>query len=117
MLHALRRGIVGSIVLYFLQIDEKDHRISMAPDLQVYLGSMCTVAMPEFIDPVFARTSLKRSFSMSENERFGLVFAKTGSINSGTVLCTHWLRPHPPPPPAFGLIYEGAIGQPNDMYL
>jgi hypothetical protein len=28
--------------------------------------------------------------------------------------CTHWLRPRNPPPhpPAFGLIYEGAIGQP-----
>ncbi len=39
----------------------------------------------ECIDPVFAKTSLKRSFSMTENERLGLVFAKTGSINSGTV--------------------------------
>ncbi len=38
----------------------------------------------EFIDPVFAKTSPKRSFLMTENERFGLVFAKTGSINSGT---------------------------------
>ncbi len=28
--------------------------------------------------------------------------------------CTHWLRPcNFPPPPAFGLIYEGAIGQPR----
>jgi hypothetical protein len=25
--------------------------------------------------------------------------------------CTHWLRPRNPPPPAFGLVYEGAIGQ------
>jgi hypothetical protein len=40
--------------------------------------------LPEFIDPVFAKTSPKRLFSMTENERFGLVFAKTGSINSGT---------------------------------
>ncbi len=40
--------------------------------------------MPEFIDPEFTKTSPKRSFSISENERFGLVFAKTGSINSGT---------------------------------
>ncbi len=45
--------------------------------------------VPEFIDPVFAKTSRKRSFSMTENARFGLVFAKTRSINSGTVLyCT-----------------------------
>ncbi len=42
--------------------------------------------MPEFIDPVFAKTRPKRSFSVIENERFGLVFSKTGSMNSGTVL-------------------------------
>ncbi len=40
--------------------------------------------MPEFIDTVFAKTSPKRSFSVIENERFGLVFAKTRSLNSGT---------------------------------
>jgi hypothetical protein len=39
--------------------------------------------VPEFIDPVFAKTSSKRSFSIIENERFGLVVAQTGSINSG----------------------------------
>jgi hypothetical protein len=27
--------------------------------------------------------------------------------------CTHWLRHRNPPPPLFGLIYEGAIGQPR----
>ncbi len=41
-------------------------------------------SVPEFIDPVFAKTSPKRSFSVIQNERFGLVFAKTGSIISGT---------------------------------
>ena len=30
------------------------------------------------------KTSPKCSYSVTENERFGLVFAKTGSINSGT---------------------------------
>jgi hypothetical protein len=40
--------------------------------------------VPEFIDPVFVKTSPKRSFSMTKNERFRLVFVKTGSINSGT---------------------------------
>jgi hypothetical protein len=39
--------------------------------------------VPKFIDPVFAK-SQKRSFSLIENARFGLVFANTGSINSGT---------------------------------
>jgi hypothetical protein len=42
--------------------------------------------VPEIIDPVFTKTSPKRSFCMTENERFGLVFTKTGSINSGTGL-------------------------------
>ncbi len=44
-----------------------------------YKGSPCelfTLPVPEFINPVFAKTM--------KNERFGLVFAKTGSINSGT---------------------------------
>ncbi len=39
----------------------------------------------EFIDPVFTITSSKLLFSMTENERFGLAFARTGSINSGTL--------------------------------
>ncbi len=33
--------------------------------------------VPESIDPVFAKTSLKRLFSMTEYEHFGLVFTKT----------------------------------------
>jgi hypothetical protein len=40
--------------------------------------------VPEFLDPVVLKTSPKCSFSVIENERFGLVFAKTGSINSAT---------------------------------
>jgi hypothetical protein len=43
-----------------------------------------SLPVPEFIDPVFAKTSPKRSICVTENERFGLVFEKTGSINSGT---------------------------------
>ncbi len=42
------------------------------------------IPVPEFINPVFAKTSPKRSFSVIQNERFGLVFAKTRSIISGT---------------------------------
>jgi hypothetical protein len=40
----------------------------------------------EFKDPAFAKISPKRSFSNIENELFVLVFAKTGSTNSGTDL-------------------------------
>jgi hypothetical protein len=42
--------------------------------------------LPEIIDPVFAKTSQNARFLLSENERFGLVFVKTGSINSGNWL-------------------------------
>ncbi len=44
--------------------------------------------VPEIIDPVFAKTSQNARFLLSENERLGLVFVKTGSINSGTVYQT-----------------------------
>jgi hypothetical protein len=40
--------------------------------------------VPEIKDTVFAKTSPKHSFSMTEYERFGLVFTKTRSINSDT---------------------------------
>ncbi len=40
--------------------------------------------VPEFIDPVFAKISPKSSLSTNENERFGLILAKTGSLNSDT---------------------------------
>jgi hypothetical protein len=33
--------------------------------------------VPEIIDPVFAKTRPKRAFSITEYERFGLVFTKT----------------------------------------
>ncbi len=46
---------------------------------------------PIFIDPVLVKTSPKRSFSMTEKERFGIVFVKTRSINSGTGLSR---KPH-----------------------
>jgi hypothetical protein len=35
-------------------------------------------SVPEFIDPVFAKTSPKRSFLVIENERYGLYFGKLG---------------------------------------
>jgi hypothetical protein len=39
------------------------------------LGKFFPSPVPEFTDPVFAQKSPKRSFSMSKNERSGLVFA------------------------------------------
>jgi hypothetical protein len=35
-----------------------------------------SISVSEFTDPVFAKTSTKRKFSVIENERFGLVFMK-----------------------------------------
>jgi hypothetical protein len=49
-------------------------------------GNVQHTTVPEIIDPVFAKTSQNARFLLSENERFGLVFVKTGSINSGTGL-------------------------------
>jgi hypothetical protein len=49
--------------------------------------------VPEIIDPVFAKTSQNARFLLSENERFGLVFVKTGSINSGTGEFKNWPFP------------------------
>ena len=46
--------------------------------------SVAAISARIYIDPVFVKTSPKRSILVIENERFGLVFAKTGSINSGT---------------------------------
>ncbi len=43
--------------------------------------------VPEIIDTVFAKTSPKRSFSMTEYDRFGLVFTKTRVYKLG-----HWIR-------------------------
>ncbi len=49
--------------------------------------------VPEIIDPVSTKTSPKRSFCMTEYERLGLVFTKTGSINSGTDMGIFSYRP------------------------
>jgi hypothetical protein len=54
--------------------------------LSLSQGSMNSATVPEIIDPGFAKTSQNARFLLSENERFGLVFVKTGSINSGTGL-------------------------------
>ncbi len=52
--------------------------------------SLCSLAesipVPEFIDPVFTKTSPKRSFSLYRKRAYWLVFAKAGSIISGTGL-------------------------------
>jgi hypothetical protein len=50
---------------------------------QSYTTVCFTTPVPEIIDPVFVKTSQNDRFLLSENERFGLVFVKTGSINSG----------------------------------
>ncbi len=52
--------------------------------LIISYGTTYSISVPEFIDPVFTKRRPKLSFSVNENVRFGLVFAETGSINSGT---------------------------------
>jgi hypothetical protein len=55
-----------------------------ADDAADFSDSVADTPVPEIIDPVFAKTSQNARFLLSENKRFGLVFVKTGSINSGT---------------------------------
>ncbi len=76
----------GSLNLSFILIS--DAPLLNVQRKRVYPGEPVwnSNPVPEFIDPVSAKTSPKRSFSVIENWRFGLVFAKTGSINSGTGL-------------------------------
>jgi hypothetical protein len=62
-----------------LSISERRERGDAGEYRELYLSSL---AVPEFIDPVFRNTSPKRSFLVMQNERFGLVFVKTGSIVS-----------------------------------
>ncbi len=50
-----------------------------------FINSGTGRVVPEFIDPVFTKTSPKRSFSLNRKRAFWLVFAKTGSIISGIV--------------------------------
>ncbi len=61
--------------------------------IRKYFLRIHILPVPEFIDTVFVKTSPKRSFSVIQNERFGLVFVKTGSIISGTGhFCEHWKK-------------------------
>ncbi len=83
-------------LLRMTDVEHVQHRLNMLLDLQSLLGLLCT-PVPEIIDPVFAKTSPKRSVSMTEYERFGLVFTKTRVYKFGH--CTHWLRPRNSPPP------------------
>jgi hypothetical protein len=66
-------------------------------------------AVPEIIDPVFAKTSQYARFLLSENERFGLVFVKTGLINSGTDLILYEVPVFEDYPPICARIYKGVV--------
>jgi hypothetical protein len=52
---------------------------SLKPELLSLNLSVRPSTVPEIINPVFTKTSPKRSFCMTENERFGLVFVNTGA--------------------------------------
>ncbi len=71
-----RNEIFASISNFASEAKVRAHLTAMA---LLYKGPV-----PEIIDPVFAKTSQNARFLLSENERFGLVFVKIGSINSGT---------------------------------
>jgi hypothetical protein len=60
-----------------MKVSVYDHKVRKARQCH-------STPVPEIIDPVFAKISQNARFLLSENERFELVFVKTGSINSGT---------------------------------
>ncbi len=65
---------------YKITMEESGEKCTHAPHA---LLQGVQITAPEIIDPVFAKNSQNARFLLSENERFGLVFVKTGSINSG----------------------------------
>jgi hypothetical protein len=77
--YILVEGDDASLVMYCINAP---HRIVTK---SLYTTAL-PFSMPEFIDPVFTKTSPKRSFSLNRKRAFWLVFAKTGSIISGTIL-------------------------------
>ncbi len=81
----LRLSQVFSVVL-FIYHKFGSHRSSVSDPDSIRSVDPYPVSdpVPGFIDPVFAKTISKRSFSVIENELVRLVFAKTGSLNSGT---------------------------------
>jgi hypothetical protein len=66
------------MVLAFLYEEDGLLPHSLLPETKLWMEN---TSVPEFIDPVFVKTSPKRSFLVIENARFGLALAKTGSIN------------------------------------
>jgi hypothetical protein len=78
----LATPLLKSPNLYFL----RDVWLDSNPESWVLNFVMCKIPLPEIIDTVFAKTSQNARVLLSENERFGLVFVNTGSINSGTYL-------------------------------
>jgi hypothetical protein len=81
------------------------------PDISCHGVKVGTTAVPEIIDPVFTKTSQNARFLLSENERFGLVFVKTRSINSGTdIFCILALKETPPHPTHIGYSFSAGCG-------
>ncbi len=65
--------------------------------------------MPEIKDTVFAKTSPQRSYSMTEYERFGLVFTKTRVYKFG-----HWLEQRGLTPLGCGVARRLAVRNPSE---
>jgi hypothetical protein len=58
-------------------ISHTNVEIKRSTHFTIHSLSYHIIKMPEIIDQVFAKTSPKRPFSMTEYERFWLVFTKT----------------------------------------
>ncbi len=75
---------------FFLRVYHKNQNLFSEVILSSFIYTSARI-----YEPVFAKTSPKRSFSVIENKRFGLVFAITGSINLETDLILDSREPLP----------------------
>ncbi len=77
------RFVAVPILWYYVRPEKRDREEG---DLAERIDNHVKIPVPEFIDPVFAKTSQNARFLLSENERFGLVFCENRVYKFG-----HWI--------------------------
>jgi hypothetical protein len=75
------------VALILKKLVAKAHKRLVFADSKVQAGLASPVS--EFIDPVFAKTSPKRSFSITKNDRFGSCYREYWVYKFG-----HWQPRH-----------------------
>jgi hypothetical protein len=91
------------------------HAIGTLNYLTVFVGNLSLLKFSVFQIPLSLKLYLSPLLFMTINHRLKIELDLQSLFGFHVHICTHWLRPATatPPPPAFGRIYEGAIGQPK----